>query len=179
MSPRKLKTKILNERIAELEESLENEKKNSEKILIQLKYARADLENLQKRTQKTIDDAKNRSNGRILYQLLPILDELDLAIKAGENLNDDLIDGVKMIRGKLWKILDSMGITEIEAFGHPFNPNLHEAVLEVESSEVKNGYILEELRKGYKFKDAVLRASMVKVAKNFGSINDKEDNEDE
>ncbi len=179
MSPRKSKTKILNDRIAELEESLENEKKNSEKILNQLKYARADLENLQKRTQKTIDDAKDRANGRILYQLLPILDELDLAIMAGENVNDDIIEGVKMVRRKLWKLLESMGISEIEAFGHPFNPNFHEAVLEVESSEVKDGYVIEELRKGYKFKDAVLRASMVKVAKNLGSKEDNEDNEDE
>jgi len=112
-------------------------------------------------------------------QLLTILDELDLAIFAAINSEADIIEGVEMVRGKLWKLLDVEGLAPIDAYGLPFDPNLHEAVLEVESDEVGDGCVVEEFRKGYKFKGRVLRASMVKVAKNSGSNDVKEENEDE
>ncbi len=179
MSPRKSKAKIQEEKISELEKGLADERKTSEKYLSQLKYAKADLENLQKRTQRRIDEAKEKANGRIVMQLLTILDELDLAISAAENSKGDIIEGVGMIRGKLWKLLDAEGLALIDAYGRPFDPNLHEAVLEVETDEVENGCVVEEFRKGYKFKGRVLRASMVKVAKNSGSDDVKEENEDE
>lgn len=179
MSPRKSKAKIQEEKISELEKGLADERKTSEKYLSQLKYAKADLENLQKRTQRRIDEAKEKANGRIVMQLLTILDELDLAISAAENSKGDIIEGVEMIRGKLWKLLDAEGLDPIDAYGRPFDPNLHEAVLEVETDEVENGCVVEEFRKGYKFKGRVLRASMVKVAKNSGSDDVKEENEDE
>lgn len=179
MSPRKSKAKILEEKISELENSLEDERKISEKYLSQLKYARADLENLQKRTQRSIEEAKEKANGRMVIQLLTILDELDLAISAAKNSDGDIVEGVQMVRGKLWKLLDAGGLSPIEAYGKPFDPNLHEAVLEVETDEVENGFVAEELRKGYKFKGRVLRASMVKVAKNSGSDDVKEEDIDE
>ncbi len=179
MSPRKSKAKILEEKISKLENSLEDERKTSEKYLSQLKYARADLENLQKRTQRRIDEAQEKAKGGIVMQLITILDELDLAISAAENSEGDIVEGVEMVRGKLWKLLDAEGLAPIEAHGQPFDPNLHEAVLEVETDEVENGCVAEEFRKGYTFKGRVLRASMVKVAKNSGSDDVKEENEDE
>jgi molecular chaperone GrpE len=179
MSPRKSKAKILEEKISELENGLEDERKTSEKYLSQLKYARADLENFQKRTQRRIEEAQEKAKGGIVMQLLTILDELDLAISAAKNSEGDIIEGVEMVRGKLWKLLDAEGLAPIDAHGQPFDPNLHEAVLEVETDEVENGCVAEEFRKGYKFKGRVLRASMVKVAKN-SCLNDvKEENEDE
>jgi molecular chaperone GrpE len=179
MSPRKSKAKILEERISELEDSLGDERKTSEKYLSQLKYARADLENLQKRTQRRIDEAQEKAKGRMVMQLLTILDELDLAISAAENSEGAIIEGVGMVRGKLWKLLDAEGLAPIDAYGRPFDPNLHEAVLEVETDDVENGCVAEEFRKGYTFKGRVLRASMVKVAKNSGSDDVEEVNEDE
>ena len=179
MSPRKSKAKIIEERISKLEESLANERKTSEKYLSQLKYARADLENLQKRTQRRIDEAQEKAKGRIMMHLLTILDELDLAISTAKTSKGDIIEGIGMVRGKLWKLLDSEGLAQIDAYGQPFDPNLHEAVLEVETDEVENGCVVEEFRKGYKFKGRVLRASMVKVAKNSGPNDVREENEDE
>jgi molecular chaperone GrpE (heat shock protein) len=125
MSP-KSKTKKLEEKVAKLEGSLEDERKRAGKYLSQLKYARADLENLQKRT-----------------------------------------------------LMAAEGVSPIEAIGEPFDPRFHEAVLEVETHDQPDGTVIEELRKGYKFKDRVLRASMVKVAKNPGSDEDQEENENE
>ena len=179
MSPRKSKAKIIEERISKLENSLADERKTSEKYLSQLKYARADLENLQKRTQRRIDEAQEKAKGRIMMHLLTILDELDLAISTAKTSKGDIIEGIGMVRGKLWKLLDSEGLAQIDAYGQPFDPNLHEAVLEVETDEVENGCVVEEFRKGYKFKGRVLRASMVKVAKNSGPNDVREENEDE
>jgi molecular chaperone GrpE len=177
MSP-KSKTK-LEEKIAKLEASLEDERKRSEKYISQLKYAKADLENLQKQTQKRIDEVLSRANGRLLMQLLPLLDELHLAIEVSNAGDGDIIEGVEMVRGKLEKLMMAEGVSPIEAVGRPFDPRIHEAVLEVETRDQPDGTVIEELRKGYKFKDRVLRASMVKVARNQGSDEDQEENEDE
>ena len=179
MSPRKSKAKIIEERISKLENSLADERKTSEKYLSQLKYTRADLENLQKRTLRRIGEAQEKTKGRIVMQLLTILDELDLAISEAENSEVDIVEGVGMVRGKLWKLLDAEGLAPIEAYGLPFDPNLHEAVLEMETDEVEDGYVAEEFRKGYTFKGRVLRASMVKVAKNSCSNDVKEEKENE
>ena len=79
---------------------------------------------------------------------------------------------------ELSKMLDSEGVSPIEAEGKPFDPNIHEAVLEVESCTRPEGMILEELRRGYLYKGRVLKASMVKVARNPSSKEGKEVNED-
>ena len=174
MTPRKSKIKELENEIIELEASLEDVKKTSEKYLNQLKYAKADLENLQKKTQKRIDEALEKANGRLLMQLLPIIDELDLAISTARNSNGNILEGVEMVKGKIWKIMESEGMTPIISLGKPFDPHIHEAVLEVQTDEVENGFVVEEFRKGYMFKGKVLRPSMVKVARGLSSdIDDK------
>jgi molecular chaperone GrpE len=177
--PQKPSKKELEVRVTELEASLEEERKKAEKYLSQLKYARADLENLQKRTQKNIEEALERANGRLLMQLLTILDELDLALEASRYSKGDIVEGVEMVRNKLLRLMESEGVTPIEAVGTPFDPRLHEAVLEVEARDSLDGSVVEELRKGYRFRDRVLRASMVKVARNPGSEKIKEDVENE
>ena len=177
MSPKPTK-KDLKERVAKLEVSLEEEKKNSERYLNQLKYARADLENLQKRTQKQIVETLSRANGRLLMQLLPILDELELAITASKEGKGSIVEGVEMVKGKLVKLMEAEGVSPIEALGEAFDPGFHEAVLE-ESSDHPNGTVVEEFRRGYTYNGRVLRASMVKVAMNKGSDEVKEDVEDE
>ena len=178
MSP-KPKLKDLQKKLAKLEASLEDEAKKSEKYLSQLKYAKADMENLQKQTQKRIEDTISRANGRLLMQLLPILDELEMAIKASKNGETKIVEGVDMVKGKLQKVMTSEGVTPIDALGEPFNPRYHEAVLEVDTEDHPDGTVIEELRKGYMYNSRVLRASMVKVARNRSSDNDKEEDKDE
>ena len=178
MSP-KPKLKDLQKKLAKLEASVEDEAKKSEKYLSQLKYAKADMENLQKQTQKRIEDTISRANGRLLMQLLPILDELEMAIKASKNGETNIVEGVDMVKGKLQKVMMSEGVTPIDALGEPFNPRYHEAVLEVDTEDHPDGTVIEELRKGYTYNSRVLRASMVKVARNRSSDNDKEEDKDE
>lgn len=178
MSPRPTK-KQLEEKVAELEASLKEEKDRAERYLNQLKYARADLENLQKRTQRSIEEALDRANGRLLMQLLPILDELDLAIKAAKTSKGSIVEGVEMVKNKLAKLMEAEGVSPIEAVGKPFDPRLHEAVLDVETRDHPDGSVIEEFRKGYRFRDRVLRASMVKVARYPGSDDIQEEVENE
>jgi molecular chaperone GrpE len=82
-----------------------------------------------------------------------------------------------MVRKKLIKVLETEGVRQIEALGYPFDPFKHEAMMDVETEEEPDGYVLEEIRKGYMYKDRVLRASMVKVARNPKKDLEEKDNE--
>jgi molecular chaperone GrpE len=178
MSPKPTK-KELEKIIEEIEASLEEERKRSERYLSQLKYAKADLENLQKQTKRQIEEMISRANGRLLMQLLPIMDELELAILASESGEGSIVEGVKMVRNKLIKLAEAEGVKPIKAEGEPFDPRYHEAVLEVETEDYPGGMVTEELRTGYTYNGRVLRASMVRVAKSPGSDKIKEDVVDE
>jgi molecular chaperone GrpE len=171
--PRKRK-KGEEERIAELEVALEEAGEKAESYLNQLKYAKADLENLQKQTRKRITEVMSRANGELLERLLPIVDELGLASNQIGN-SDKVVDGVKMIHGKLVRLLESEGVKPIEALGQPFDPFRHQAVLEVETSDHPDGSVIEEIRRGYTYKDRVLRASMQYLARNPSPVDVKEE----
>jgi molecular chaperone GrpE len=157
--PPQPKPKRKDERIAELEAQLAETRTQADQYLTQLKYAKADLDNIQKQSQRRIEEANDRNNARILAQLTTLADELAL---VANNTGDK---GVKMIHTKLLKLLESEGVAPIEAVGKPFDPYCHEAVLETETDTCPPGTVAEEIRKGYNYKDKVLRAAMVKVAK--------------
>jgi molecular chaperone GrpE len=157
-------------RLAELEAAYMEEKQRADSYLNQLKYAQADIENLRRQMQRRVDEELERWRAHLLLQLIPILEELDLAIESASKANgSQLLRGVEMIRRKLGKILEREGVSPIDALGRPFDPNLHEAVMEVEAPEGDDGIVVEEVRKGYLFMGRVLRPSMVKVARNPGS----------
>lgn len=154
-------------RLAELEAAYLGEKQKADSFLNQLKYAQADIENLRKQMQRRVEEEVERWRSHLLLQLLPVVEELDLAIEsASEADGSQLLQGVKIIRKKLGRILEREGVSPIEALGKPFDPNLHEAVMEVETPEKEDGMVVEEVRKGYLLRGRVLRPSMVKVARN-------------
>ena len=180
MTPKKKPTKKeLETRVEELEKELQETATQSSKYLNQLKYAKADLENVQKQNQKRLIDVMSRANGELLEKLLPFVDELDI-LYSKDAEKKKLVEGVKMVHGKLVKLLESEGITKIDAVGEKFDPFKHEAIMELETLDVPDGYIAEEIRSGYMFKDKVLRASVVKVARAPDVVEIKiEDNKDE
>ena len=152
-------------RVAELEASLEEKTKLEETYLSQLRYARADLENLQKHMQSRIDEGVTREKERMIIQILPVAEEVDLALEEAKKTSDPaLLEGMEMVTKKLWKALSSEGLSPIEAVGKPFDPHIHEAVQEVETSEYPDGTVVHEVRKGYLLNGKVLRPSLVKVA---------------
>ena len=180
MTPKKKSSKKeLEQRIEELEKELQSTAELSAKYLNQLKYAKADLENVQKQNQKRLIDVMERANGELLEKLLPIIDELEI-LYSEDAKKQRLIEGVKMVHGKLARLIKSEGITQIETVGEKFDPFKHEAIMEVETLDVPDGCIAEEIRRGYVFKDKVLRASVVKVARAPDVVEIKiEDNQDE
>lgn len=129
------------------------------------KYLRlaAEYDNYRKRTAREREGLVTDTRCAVVTQMLPILDNLE---RAAEQPCEDTayVTGVQMIQRQWLELLAKMGITPIEALRQPFDPNLHDAVLHVEDSELPENTVVEEFQKGYKTEDRVLRHSIVKVA---------------
>src|SRR3989304_9122423 len=152
-------------KVTELEASLKEKTKLEETYLNQLKYAKADLENLQKHMQRRIDQGVTMEKEKLILQLLPLAEELDLALEeARKTEKGSLLEGVEMVKRKLWKMLSCEGVCTIEAVGKPFDPRVHEAMLEVETHNQPDGTVIEEVKKGYILNGKGRKPSVVKVA---------------
>jgi molecular chaperone GrpE len=168
----------LQRKVEELEKSLKEAEDKTQRYQDQLKYAKADLDNIQKQNQRRLTDTLEKANGELLQLLLPLNDELEiLATRDAEK--EKLEEGVRMVQRKMAKLLESAGVQPIEALGHPFDPFRHEAIAEEETLEEPEGYVVEEVRRGYMFKERLLRASVVKVAKNPAEPDKIEEDQDE
>jgi molecular chaperone GrpE len=179
MSPKKPTKKELEKHIEELEKQLEVSEDKAGKYLKELQYAKADMQNIQKQNQKRILDVMDRANGSILQMMIPLLDELEI-LSSNDAEKQKLVEGVQMVQKKFMKVLEMEGVQPMEALGLKFDPFKHEAIMEVETLEVEDGHIAEELRRGYSYKDRILRASVVKVARAPDVVEIKiEDNQDE
>ena len=151
--------------VVKLEASLKEKTKLEETYLNQLKYARADLENLQKHIQRRVDEGVTREKAKLIMQILTVAEEVDLALdEAKKAKNSSLLEGMEMVRKKLWKVISCEGISPIEAIGKSFDPNIHEAVQEVETCDYPEGMVVQEIKKGYLLNGKVFRPSLVKVA---------------
>jgi len=128
----------------------------------------ADLENYKKRALRDREEAVKFANESLIKKLVPVLDNFDMALAAGQNQAasaQSLQAGVAMIYQQLRSALLESGVEEVDASGKAFDPNLHEAVSQQESSEVPEGRVLQQLRKGYKLRDRLLRPATVIVAR--------------
>ena len=166
---------------ADLKKLLEAEKKRSEEYLTRLKYLQADFENMKKRVDRQLEEVKDYCTERLVTQLLEVQDELEIALKNAQSADSTqpLIEGVQMTLKKLRKVLEQEGVSPIECeAGNLFNPACHPAVSATERDDVEACVVTEEVRKGYKMKDKVIRPSIVKVAvKSSKSQKVKEKNE--
>lgn len=138
------------------------------------RYVRAvaELENFRKRAARDKQDAIRYANEALIARLLPVLDNFEMALAAASAANgqaDSLKTGVAMIHSQLKAALTEAGLEEVDATGQMFDPNWHEAVSQVESPTVPEGHVVQQLRKGYKFRDRLLRAATVVVAKAPGA----------
>ncbi|MBN1312577.1 MAG: nucleotide exchange factor GrpE [Anaerolineae bacterium] len=128
--------------------------------------ARADLENYRKRITRERKEWEAMIKGEIILNLLPALDDFDLAL---ENLPEDVaehdwVGGIVLVHRKLHGQLEAMDLSEIEAMGQTFDPELHEAVTHEKSDSHQPNEIIGVMRKGYRLGDKVIRAAMVRVA---------------
>lgn len=147
-------------------EKAEELEKKIEELTNDLIRTRADFENYRKRVESEKEQAKVVAKSAIISKLLPIIDDIELAISyAPENLKDNpWVKGVNKLSLKLETSLFNLGVKTIDAKSNTtFDPKLHDAISMDDSSEGEEEIILEELRKGYLYNDAVIRPSMVKV----------------
>jgi molecular chaperone GrpE len=165
----------------DLQKLLDAEKKRSEEYLTRLRYLQADFENLKKRSDRQMEEAKKYCTERLVIQLLDVQDELELALKTAQTANSaqPLIEGVQMTLKKLRKVLEQEGVSPITCEeDKAFDPSCHHAVAAVERDDVEGCVVVEEVRKGYKMKDKLIRPSIAKVAvKSSKSQKEKEKNE--
>jgi len=184
MSPRKEAKKDeqakaeLQRKVEELEKNLREAEDKAQRYMDQLKYAKADMDNIQKQSQRRLTDTLEKANGELLQLLLPINDELEI-LATMDAEKEKLAEGIAMVQRKMAKLLESAGVQPIEALGCPFDPFRHEAIADVETLEEPEGYVVEEVRRGYMFKERLLRASVVKVAKSPAEPAKIEEDQDE
>lgn len=129
----------------------------------------ADFENYKKRALRDKTEALKYANESLIEKLLPVLDNFDAALTAMNNdaagSVDSLKMGVNMISKQLRDLLTDFGLSEVDALGQSFDHNFHEAVSQKATDEAPEGQVVEQLRKGYKLKDRLVRAASVVVAK--------------
>ena len=128
--------------------------------------AYADTENMKKRLQKEADTAKKYRFQQAGLELLPVLDNMKMALDAPSQGADieNYVKGFEMIYDQLLRILDSEGVKEIEAEGKAFDPTTMQALMQESVEGVESGVVLEVLQKGYMLKDRILRPALVKVS---------------
>jgi molecular chaperone GrpE len=129
----------------------------------------ADFENFKKRAAREKTEATQFANVSLVQKLLPVLDNFEMAQAAAETSHAhklaSLQAGVAMVQQQLKSILAETGLEEIDANGKTFDPNLHEAVSQTETADAPEGTVVQQIRKGYKLRDRLLRPASVIVAK--------------
>ncbi len=147
----------------ECEETVEKEKYDE----LYDKHLRlmAEYDNFKKRTQKEKEELCTFASAGTIEKLLPVIDNLERALESvSEEEKNKFTEGIEMVYRQMIEILEKMGVSEIEAVGCEFDPNVHNAVMHVEDENIETSTVVEQFMKGYKFKDKVIRYSMVKVA---------------
>ncbi|WP_106768374.1 nucleotide exchange factor GrpE [Paenibacillus faecalis] len=144
-------------------EKLQNEMSEQQQRTLRVQ---ADFDNFRRRTQKEKEDLAKYASSKLITELLPVFDNFERAIAASEDNQDfeSFSKGVSMIFRQLETVLNAEGLTAMNSVGQPFNPEFHQAIMQVESDEYEEGIVVEEVQKGYMLKDRVLRPAMVKVS---------------
>ena len=129
--------------------------------------ARADLDNFRKRALREKEEAIRYANNGLLERLLPVIDNFELGLDAAKMAADtaSILQGMSMVQKQLQDFLKNNGLEEVQAEGEAFDPNKHDAVSQEFSADIPEGHVIRQVRKGYKIKDRLVRASSVIVSK--------------
>jgi molecular chaperone GrpE len=128
--------------------------------------AQADFDNFRRRTVKEKEDLAQYASLKLIGQLLPVVDNFQRALQTGSESaeSQSFAKGIDMIYRQLWQVLEGEGLKLMEPVGQPFDPEVHQAIMQVESEEYEEGTVVEAVQPGYWLKDKVLRPAMVKVS---------------
>jgi len=145
---------------------LQRVKAERDALLDRLARLQAEFENARKRATREQQEFRDYALADTIKSLLPVLDSFERALQASAGQKSELRSGIELIYKQLEDGLAKLGLRPIPAKGEPFDPHLHEAIEMVDTTEADDHQILQELQRGYKLKDRLLRPSMVKVARN-------------
>jgi molecular chaperone GrpE len=146
---------------------LEKQSRLADEYLDHLRRLKAEFDNYKKREEKQRAEFIKLANESLVTELLPVLDSFDLALNGMHTSHEleSFLPGVELIRKQLEDVLVKNGLATIETIGKPFDPKVHEAMMQVESDEYPEDTVAKELRKGYLFNDKVIRPAQVAVSK--------------
>jgi molecular chaperone GrpE len=136
-------------------------------LLDRLARLQAEFDNARKRAVREQQEFREYAAADVIKNFLPILDSFERALKAGgDSSSNDFRNGIELIYRQLQDALQKIGVQPIVSVGQPFDPRVHEAVEMVDTTELPDHHVLDELQRGYKYKERLLRPAMVRVARN-------------
>ena len=163
----KAKKKAVKKRNTKQQTELKKVKEENIQFKDQLLRKAAEFDNYRKRTERDFLDRIQNSNQRLITDLLPVLDDFERSIDHAKDIenSDVLIEGFELVYKKMSSILEKEGLKHIKAVGQEFDPDQHDALMQMDSDSHESGTIIEEHLKGYHLNDKVIRHSQVLVAK--------------
>jgi len=149
----------------------ETEKLKAERdaLLDRLARLQAEFDNARKRAVREQQDFREFAAADVIKSFLPTLDSFERALKAGNADSSEFRNGIELIYRQFQDALQKIGVQPIATVGQAFDPRIHEAVEMVDTRDVPDHHVLDELQRGYKYKDRLLRPAMVRVARNSGA----------
>jgi molecular chaperone GrpE len=148
--------------LAEKERENQELKEKNEHLLRHV----ADMENFKKRLEKERVELRDFANESLIKELLPVVDNLELALSHGQDSGSALLEGIENVLKGFLQAITKFGVTPIQALGEKFDPAFHNAVMQQEDDSVEDQTIIQELQKGYLLKNRLLRPATVVVARN-------------
>jgi len=153
--------------IEDLQHVLDQAREQSDEHLRSWQRTAADLANYRRRVEDDREAVVGFANALLIGKLLGVLDDFDRALaQVPARTDESWLDGIRLTERKLRGVLEGEGVTQIEALGQPFDPNLHEAVVHEETVNHPDNQVIGELQRGYRLRDRVLRPALVRVANN-------------
>lgn len=150
---------------------IERLKAERDQLLDRLARMQAEFENARKRAEREKVDFRDHVTGNVVEQFLPVLDNFELALKSAGSA-EQLRSGVSLIVKQMEEILEKMQVRAVAAMGEVFDPRVHEALGTVERDDVPDQHVAEEIRRGYKIRERLLRPALVRVAHNAKQVNE-------
>jgi molecular chaperone GrpE len=140
-------------------------KAERDQLLDRLARLQAEFENARKRSERERAEIRDYATGKVVEQFLPVLDHFELALKASGSV-EQVRSGVELIVKQMGEVLRQLQVTPVPTVGEPFDPHVHEALGSVERDDIPDHHVAEEIRRGYRLRDRLLRPAMVRVASN-------------
>lgn len=146
-------------------------KAERDQLIERLARLQAEFENARKRGEREKVEFRDIATGNVVEQFLPVVDNFQLALNATGNA-EQLLSGVALIVKQMEEVLQKMHVTAIPAVGEPFDPRVHEALGTVEREDIPDQHVAEEIRRGYRLRDRLLRPALVRVARNSKQVSE-------